>query len=114
MQVSRTWFIISPAPITSRFEKGKDAPLKGRKGGVRTPTLSSITPHKTSIVEFPFLAIVMICTIRMMEHTVVNAPRRKMTRSPAFLLALICNCKRIGIGRKNIMQSKMMVIAART
>ena len=84
------------------------------KGKGRTPTLSSITPQSTSMVELPFLAMVMICTIRIMLHTVVNAPSKKMTINPAFLLLLICNCNKMGIGRKKIMQSNIIVIAAKT
>lgn len=76
--------------------------------------MSSIVPHSTNIVEFPVFAIVIICTILITEQTVVNMPNKKITSNAVFLLALICNCNNIGIGKKKMMQSKMMVIAART
>jgi hypothetical protein len=79
-----------------------------------TPTLNSIVPHSTSIVEFPSpKATRWICVNRKIEQMVVNRPRRNRHTTPAFCAGLIFNCIRSGIGKKMIITSQMMVNIAR-
>lgn len=65
------------------------------------------------MVEFPVLAIVTICTMRMIEQMVVKSPSMKTRMRAILRRVLICNCTRMGIGRRKIMQSKRIVTAAR-
>lgn len=57
---------------------------KREKGRKLTPTFISMVPHKTSIVELPFFLIVRICTMRMIEQTVVKRPSAKTPIKPIF------------------------------
>ena len=75
--------------------------------------LSSMTPQRTSIVEFPVAEVGEICTIRRIEQTVVNNPRRKTPQRASFLLSSMLRFSRSGMGRKKMMTSKLMVTAAR-
>lgn len=84
-----------------------------QKWNGRTPTFISIVPHKTSIVELPVLAMVIIWTMRMMEQMVVNRPSRKTVMRAILRRMLICSEYRRGIGNTKMMQSNMMVMAAR-
>lgn len=85
-------------PSTRRLQRGQ-----------LTPTFISIVPQRTSIVEFLVLAIVMICTMRIIEQTVVKIPSVKTPMRAILRRVLICNCSRTGIGRRKITQSKKMV-----
>ena len=78
-----------------------------------TPTFSSITPHKTSIVELPVRAIVRICTMRMTEQTVVRRPRVKTQTRTTFFRKLMFSFNSSGIGRTKMITSKNMVTAAK-
>jgi len=83
------------------------------QGGELTPTFSSITPHRTSIVEFPVEAMAFICTKRKIEQTVVRSPRRKTPQSAIVLLRLMLRLRRRGMGRKKMIKSKAIVMPAR-
>lgn len=87
----------------------------GKEGeGRLTPTFISIVPQSTNIVEFPFLAMVIIWTILMIEHTVVKRPSVKMPIRPIFRRKLIWTFIRSGIGIRKMTTSQKMVIAAST
>lgn len=87
-----------------------DMPLKERL----TPMFISIVPQSTNMVEFPFLAIVMIWTIRMIEQTVVKRPSAKMPIRPIFRRKLIRTFIRRGMGMRKMTMSQKIVIDART
>ncbi len=78
-----------------------------------TPTFNSMTPQRTSMVEFPVLAMEMIWIIRRIEQTVVRRPSRKTQMSAIFFLLLMLSLTRRGIGRKKMTMSKKMVIVAK-
>ncbi len=73
---------------------------------------NSMTPHKTSMVEFPVFAIVMIWFIRIIEQTVVSKPNKNTQTSANFFLMLILRRESSGMGRKKITTSKNIVTAA--
>lgn len=75
-----------------------------------TPTLNSIVPHNTSIVEFPSpKATRWIWVSRMIEQTVVKRPRRKRHTTPAFCATFILRPRSNGMGSTIMITSVMMV-----
>ena len=80
---------------------------------ILTPTFNSMTPHKTSMVEFPVVAMAPICTSRRIEQTVVNNPSRKTPQRINFLASSILRLRRRGMGRKKMTMSKKIVTPAK-
>lgn len=79
-----------------------------------TPTLNSIVPHRTSMVELPSpKATRWICVNRRIEQIVVKRPNRKRHTTPAFCAGLMFRRSSSGMGRKIIITSQMMVKMAR-
>ena len=62
------------------------------------PTFISIVPQRTSIVELPFLAIVVIWTIRITEQTVVkpNIAKRTINTTCLDWVSWMCIFRRSG------------------
>lgn len=79
-----------------------------------TPTLNSIVPQSTNMVEFPSFGSVMrpICVYRMMPHTVVKIPRPKMPIRPSFLERRISSFHKTGTGSIATTMSETMVTTA--
>lgn len=78
-----------------------------------TPTLNSITPHSTSIVEsWSPLCTLSISRYRIIEQIVVNSPSKKIKIRPTFLLRLTLSLNRTGIGISATTMSETMVTTA--
>lgn len=78
-----------------------------------TPTLNSIVPHSTNMVEFPSpFWILLICRYRMMEQSVVNKPRVKIPMRPIFFSNWMLSFSRTGSGITATTTSDTMVTMA--
>lgn len=79
-----------------------------------TPTLNSMVPQRTSMVELPSLGfwIRSIWRYLWIEQTVVKIPNVKMAIRPIFFASLISNFTNTGIGRMATTTSETIVTTA--
>ena len=78
-----------------------------------TPTLNSMTPQSTNIVESPSpLWTLSISRYRIIEQTVVNSPSKKIKINPTFLLRLTFSRSNTGIGISATTMSDTIVTTA--
>ena len=106
---------ISKMNIDRDEKQSTDEEIKRKSKEIKlTPTLNSIVPQSTNMVEFPSPnATRWICVRRKMEQIVVKRPNRKRQTTPAFCAALIFNFNRSGIGRNIMTTSQIIVKMAR-
>ena len=84
-----------------------------RTRGGHTPTLNSMVPQRTSIVELPSPCwILSIVVYLIIEQNVVKRPSVKRPIRPSFLLSLTSSLMRTGIGSKATTMSEIIVMTA--